>query len=187
MQPDIHAINTKQRACDLPPLKFRLVARQPGHATVAGLRNVAQIHVTFNHYQLRIIYLLQTRSLHARRLESRPEQAGPNKRRTVTPDRSFSWHSYSKWYDIGCRRELFGPLCVSRRQVIDRGVHARPAPQVNVPKTKKAFCKGCKKHMTMKVTQYKTGKASLYAQGEARSRSRRVTPRAGDATCLKHL
>jgi hypothetical protein len=38
--------------------------------------------------------------------------------------------------------------------------------QVNVPKTKKAFCKGCKKHMTMKVTQYKTGKASLYAQGE---------------------
>jgi large subunit ribosomal protein L44e len=39
-------------------------------------------------------------------------------------------------------------------------------PQVNVPKTKKAFCKGCKKHMTMKVTQYKTGKASLYAQGE---------------------
>jgi hypothetical protein len=41
-----------------------------------------------------------------------------------------------------------------------------PLPQVNVPKTKKAFCKGCKKHMTMKVTQYKTGKASLYAQGK---------------------
>jgi len=39
---------------------------------------------------------------------------------------------------------------------------------VNVPKTKKAFCQGCKKHMTMKVTQYKTGKASLYAQGELR-------------------
>ena len=36
---------------------------------------------------------------------------------------------------------------------------------MNVPKTKKAFCKGCKKHMTMKVTQYKTGKASLFAQG----------------------
>jgi large subunit ribosomal protein L44e len=42
---------------------------------------------------------------------------------------------------------------------------------VNVPKTKKAFCKGCKKHMTMKVTQYKTGKASLYAQGEQRPRA----------------
>jgi ribosomal protein L44E len=38
--------------------------------------------------------------------------------------------------------------------------------QVNVPKTKRAFCKGCKKHTMMKVTQYKTGKASLYAQGE---------------------
>ena len=36
---------------------------------------------------------------------------------------------------------------------------------MNVPKTKKAFCKGCKKHMTMKVTQYKTGTASLFAQG----------------------
>jgi|LauGreDrversion2_5_1035112.scaffolds.fasta_scaffold365530_1 hypothetical protein len=41
--------------------------------------------------------------------------------------------------------------------------------KVNVPKTKKAFCKGCKKHMTMKVTQYKTGKASLFAQGELRA------------------
>ncbi|KAF6254378.1 ribosomal protein rpl36a [Scenedesmus sp. NREL 46B-D3] len=39
---------------------------------------------------------------------------------------------------------------------------------VNIPKTKKAFCKGCKKHMMMKVTQYKTGKASLYAQGKRR-------------------
>ena len=39
--------------------------------------------------------------------------------------------------------------------------------QVNVPKTKKAFCasKACRKHQMHKVTQYKTGKASLYAQG----------------------
>lgn len=37
-----------------------------------------------------------------------------------------------------------------------------------MPKTKKAYCKGkeCKKHTMHKVTQYKTGKASLYAQGE---------------------
>lgn len=37
-----------------------------------------------------------------------------------------------------------------------------------MPKTKKAYCKGkeCKKHTLHKVTQYKTGKASLYAQGE---------------------
>merc|ERR1719183_954493 len=41
---------------------------------------------------------------------------------------------------------------------------------VNVPKTKKAYCKGkqCKKHTVHKVTQYKTGKASLYAQGKRR-------------------
>ena len=41
--------------------------------------------------------------------------------------------------------------------------------QVNVPKTKKAYCKdkNCKKHTVHKVTQYKTGKARLYAQGEA--------------------
>lgn len=39
--------------------------------------------------------------------------------------------------------------------------------QVNVPKTKKAYCKdkNCRKHTLHKVTQYKTGKASLYAQG----------------------
>mmetsp|Transcript_25227 Transcript_25227/g.30538 ORF Transcript_25227/g.30538 Transcript_25227/m.30538 type:complete len:106 (+) Transcript_25227:101-418(+) len=41
---------------------------------------------------------------------------------------------------------------------------------VNVPKTKSAFCKGkkCQKHTVHKVTQYKTGKASLYAQGKRR-------------------
>lgn len=51
------------------------------------------------------------------------------------------------------------------------------ALQVNVPKAKRAFCKGCKKHMMMKVTQYKTGKASLYAQGERRRRQpRRMAP-----------
>ena len=39
---------------------------------------------------------------------------------------------------------------------------------MNVPKTKRAFCKdkNCRKHTMHKVTQYKTGKASLYAQGE---------------------
>jgi large subunit ribosomal protein L44e len=40
--------------------------------------------------------------------------------------------------------------------------------QVNVPKQKRAFCKDkqCQKHTMHKVTQYKTGKASLYAQGK---------------------
>lgn len=39
-----------------------------------------------------------------------------------------------------------------------------------MPKVKKAFCKGkeCRKHTMHKVTQYKTGKASLYAQGKRR-------------------
>ncbi|RUS75688.1 hypothetical protein EGW08_016554 [Elysia chlorotica] len=41
---------------------------------------------------------------------------------------------------------------------------------VNVPKSRRTFCKGkkCKKHTVHKVTQYKAGKASLYAQGKRR-------------------
>ncbi|QIW98756.1 hypothetical protein AMS68_004274 [Peltaster fructicola] len=41
---------------------------------------------------------------------------------------------------------------------------------VNVPKTRKTYCKGkdCKKHTMHKVTQYKAGKASLFAQGKRR-------------------
>lgn len=43
-------------------------------------------------------------------------------------------------------------------------------PMVNIPKTRKTYCKGrqCKKHTLHKVTQYKTGKASLFAQGKRR-------------------
>lgn len=38
---------------------------------------------------------------------------------------------------------------------------------VNIPKTRKTFCahKDCRNHQAHKVTQYKTGKASLFAQG----------------------
>jgi large subunit ribosomal protein L44e len=41
---------------------------------------------------------------------------------------------------------------------------------VNVPKTRKTFCNAtkCKRHRLHKVTQYKTGKASLFAQGKRR-------------------
>lgn len=37
---------------------------------------------------------------------------------------------------------------------------------VNVPKERKTFCKGkkCSKHTLHKVTQYKSGKASNFAQ-----------------------
>jgi len=37
-----------------------------------------------------------------------------------------------------------------------------------VPKTRKTFSKSVNKHTTFKVTQYKAGKASLYAQGKRR-------------------
>ena len=46
--------------------------------------------------------------------------------------------------------------------------------QVNMPKQKNTFCKKCKKHTKMKVTQYKTGKASVFAQGEWDSSSIRA-------------
>merc|ERR1711959_61777 len=41
---------------------------------------------------------------------------------------------------------------------------------VTVPKVKKTYCasKDCKKHTMHKFTEYKTGKASLYAQGKRR-------------------
>ncbi|KAK4681129.1 40s ribosomal protein L44e [Podospora pseudoanserina] len=50
---------------------------------------------------------------------------------------------------------------------------SRPHPavkMVNVPKTRKTFCKSkeCGKHQLHKVTQYKAGKASAFAQGKRR-------------------
>ena len=41
---------------------------------------------------------------------------------------------------------------------------------MNIPKTRNTYCKGakCRKHTPHKVTQYKTGKASLAAQGKRR-------------------
>eukprot|EP00981_Chlorochromonas_danica_P003408 scaffold651_cov174-Ochromonas_danica.AAC.17 len=41
---------------------------------------------------------------------------------------------------------------------------------VNVPKERKTYCKGkkCQKHTVHKVTQYKAGKASNFAQGKRR-------------------
>ncbi|KAH3635426.1 hypothetical protein KXW67_006109 [Aspergillus fumigatus] len=41
---------------------------------------------------------------------------------------------------------------------------------VNVPKTRRTYCKSkeCRKHTQHKVTQYKAGKASLFAQGKRR-------------------
>lgn len=39
---------------------------------------------------------------------------------------------------------------------------------VNIPKNRNTFCRKCRKHTTHKVSQYKTGKASLSAQGKRR-------------------
>ncbi|OJD14231.1 60S ribosomal protein L44 [Emergomyces pasteurianus Ep9510] len=47
---------------------------------------------------------------------------------------------------------------------------ANSVKMVNVPKTRRTYCKSkeCKKHTQHKVTQYKAGKASLFAQGKRR-------------------
>ena len=42
------------------------------------------------------------------------------------------------------------------------------ANMVNIPKTRRTFCKKCGKHQPHKVTQYKKGRDSLYAQGKQR-------------------
>uniref|UniRef100_A0A6Q2Z339 60S ribosomal protein L36a n=1 Tax=Esox lucius TaxID=8010 RepID=A0A6Q2Z339_ESOLU len=44
----------------------------------------------------------------------------------------------------------------------------RAVTMVNVPKTRRTYCKKCKRHQPHKVTQYKKGKDSLYAQGKRR-------------------
>ena len=38
--------------------------------------------------------------------------------------------------------------------------------QVNVPKQRRTFCKSCRRHKLFKVSQYKAGKASLFALGK---------------------
>merc|ERR1711893_219882 len=45
-----------------------------------------------------------------------------------------------------------------------------PAKMVNVPKARKTFCKAkkCRKHTLHKVTQYKKGRDSKFAQGKRR-------------------
>merc|ERR1711871_671818 len=46
----------------------------------------------------------------------------------------------------------------------------KAAKMVQIPKKMNTFCasKKCKKHVPHKVTQYKAGKASLFAQGKRR-------------------
>ncbi|KAL6463057.1 hypothetical protein MHYP_G00274480 [Metynnis hypsauchen] len=63
--------------------------------------------------------------------------------------------------------------CAASSLLRYEGSHVVLAPQtafgeVNVPKTRRTYCKKCKKHQPHKVTQYKKGKDSLYAQGKRR-------------------
>ncbi|CAF2076567.1 hypothetical protein HID58_043344 [Brassica napus] len=57
-----------------------------------------------------------------------------------------------------------------RHTIFTREREIRVAKMVNIPKTKKTYCKNkeCKKHTLHKVTQYKKGKDSLAAQGKRR-------------------
>merc|ERR1712137_974728 len=50
------------------------------------------------------------------------------------------------------------------------GSFSASAKMVNIPKTRRTFCGAakCRKHTLHKVTQYKTGRASLYAQEKRR-------------------
>uniref|UniRef100_A0A665VM28 60S ribosomal protein L36a n=1 Tax=Echeneis naucrates TaxID=173247 RepID=A0A665VM28_ECHNA len=69
-------------------------------------------------------------------------------------------------------RSLMGPkMSVAEIGLFSASLHVLTFPlhlQVNVPKTRRTYCKKCKKHQPHKVTQYKKGKDSLYAQGKRR-------------------
>ncbi|KAJ5668915.1 Ribosomal protein L44e [Penicillium macrosclerotiorum] len=54
--------------------------------------------------------------------------------------------------------------------LVNRKLLRRHDGMVNIPKTRRTYCKGreCHKHTQHKVTQYKAGKASLFAQGKRR-------------------
>ncbi|TKC36948.1 hypothetical protein EI555_004969 [Monodon monoceros] len=64
-------------------------------------------------------------------------------------------------------------IFTSRLMVSSRDASRLLRGLVNVPKTRRTFCKKCGKHQPHKVTQYKKGKDSLYAQGKMGIRKRR--------------
>merc|ERR1711934_749619 len=65
---------------------------------------------------------------------------------------------------------LFAPLHMGHWAPACRVSPPPPRTMVNIPKTKKAYCKGpeCRRHTMHKVTQYKKGKDSSTAQGKRR-------------------
>uniref|UniRef100_A0A8V0YUB1 Ribosomal protein L36a n=1 Tax=Gallus gallus TaxID=9031 RepID=A0A8V0YUB1_CHICK len=57
---------------------------------------------------------------------------------------------------------------VSFRFRVAPSLRVTSGKMVNVPKTRRTYCKKCGKHQPHKVTQYKKGKDSLHAQGKRR-------------------
>ncbi|KAK1417140.1 hypothetical protein QVD17_26262 [Tagetes erecta] len=77
--------------------------------------------------------------------------------------------------NIGLNTTHHHPLPTTTTPLSSATIQRLPAPSrssamVNVPKTKKTYCKNkeCRKHTLHKVTQYKKGKDSLAAQGKRR-------------------
>ncbi|ATY62119.1 ribosomal L44e [Cordyceps militaris] len=71
------------------------------------------------------------------------------------------------------RRQTLHPMpenCPPPHPLTNDETLTRCGTQVNIPKTRNTYCKGreCRKHTQHKVTQYKAGKASLFAQGKRR-------------------
>ena len=64
----------------------------------------------------------------------------------------------------------------SSTQAARRRREGGPGTMVNVPKERKTYCKNkkCRKHQVHKVTQYKAGKASNFAQGKRRYDSKQM-------------
>ncbi|XP_017745644.1 PREDICTED: 60S ribosomal protein L36a-like [Rhinopithecus bieti] len=67
-----------------------------------------------------------------------------------------------------CQYKEFFYFLIFANLVFFTRVDIALASMVNVPKTRRTFCKKCGKHQPHKVTQYKKGKDSLYAQGKRR-------------------
>ena len=71
----------------------------------------------------------------------------------------------------------FWLLCVCDIQfLVNRSSTSEENKMVNVPKTRRTFCKSkkCRKHTIHKVSQYKAGKASNFAQGKRRYDSKQA-------------
>ena len=76
----------------------------------------------------------------------------------------------------GRRGVLVAPYAARRGGSLTVVAAVAPVQMVNVPKQKNTFCRKCKKHTKQKVSQYKTGKASIFAQGETHCPAHRCCP-----------